>query len=329
MKDRLKRVWYFLRLVLPLLLRTRARPVLFVRPGAMGDIICTFPAALELKKRHPHSAVIYSCLPDFACLPAMAGLTTHVIAENVARISCWRFLFSAIYHFDYGDERADSASVQTIIAEFCRQHQVTTTEAHPQLQINPAVLSRVKSLLAGRGMDGRPMIVIHLGPSWPVREWPRDAWISLVQELKARGLGCIIQIGTGKHVQLGTVQDAALPDIVSWVDQLTLEESIALISQADLFMGIDSGLLHAAAAMRTPAIGIFGATSPQFRFSKDSSCSFVVSRVECQGCHHRTPRLHWMTGCPYDIRCMKTIPVEEVLQAVLSKLSGNQIVARK
>jgi hypothetical protein len=48
----------------------------------------------------------------------------------------------------------------------------------------------------------------------------------------------------------------------------------------------------------------------------------VVADVECAGCYHRLPRLHWVTGCPYDIRCMKTLPVEAVVQACLVKLSS-------
>jgi hypothetical protein len=47
--------------------------------------------------------------------------------------------------------------------------------------------------------------------------------------------------------------------------------------------------------------------------------SLVVSQVECAGCYHRLPRLHWETGCPYDIKCMKTIRVDEVLQASLKE----------
>jgi hypothetical protein len=48
--------------------------------------------------------------------------------------------------------------------------------------------------------------------------------------------------------------------------------------------------------------------------------NFVVSDVECQGCYHRLPRLHWVTGCPHDIKCMKTLPVDAVLNACLERL---------
>ncbi len=106
-------------------------------------------------------------------------------------------------------------------------------------------------------------------------------------------------------------------------DKTTLCPPAAAISMARLFIGIDSGLLHMAASTRTPSVGIFGMTLPQFRFSESFRNCFVVSRVECVGCEHRKPRLHWVTGCPYEIRCMKTLGAGEVFEMCLAKLGEN------
>jgi ADP-heptose:LPS heptosyltransferase len=124
----------------------------------------------------------------------------------------------------------------------------------------------------------------------------------------------------GHYSTFGQVKVEPIPGAVSLVDELSLEEAFAVISLAKLHVGIDSGLLHIAAAVGVPAVGIFGMTSPQFRFSRAYIKSFVVSRVECQGCYHRQPRVDWVTNCPYDIRCMKTIEVDEVLHACLPQL---------
>jgi len=112
------------------------------------------------------------------------------------------------------------------------------------------------------------------------------------------------------------------------LDAFTVEECIAAIAQAKIFIGIDSGLLHIAASTRTPAVGIFGMTLPEYRFSEQFRKNFVVNRVECAGCEHRKPRLHWVTGCPYDIRCMKGVRVEDVLRACLAKLKPELVVGR-
>src|SRR6266705_7169834 len=68
---------YVATVVLPLILRTGRRPVIFSKYSGIGDIVCTFPTALELKKRHPGAVFIYNCHPDFTCLPRLADVTAR------------------------------------------------------------------------------------------------------------------------------------------------------------------------------------------------------------------------------------------------------------
>ena len=288
----------------------------------MGDIICTFPAVRALQKRHPGAAFIYSCLPDFACLPAIGGITRRTTSISFGRTTRWAFLFAKVYHFSYGDERPGETCTETLIEEFCRQHDVPVTNVHPRLEARPAALARARALLAELGLAAGPHVFLHLGPSWPVREWPPASWSQLASELESRGFRNLIRVGVDQHVEMGATSGVEIPKTLSLVNRLSIEETVALISLGALFVGIDSGLLHIAASTRTPAVGLFGATSPQFRFAPSVRRSFVVSDVECQGCHHRLPRLHWQTGCPYEIRCMKTLPVGRVVEACLALLEA-------
>jgi len=334
-KDRTKEHWSALRflagVVVPIILRSGKRPVLFFRFVGIGDVICTFPAVEELKKRHPDHVYIYSCYPQFVCLPRMGGITSEIVSVQINIINIleayWSFLFTKIYTFlqidDPGYKSVGTTLNQiSVIEEFGRQHHVGVSDSHPRLEVEPSVLARVKSLLEKQGSCQGPLIVIHCGPSWRVREFPHESWATLIESLRIRGLSNIVQLGTSDHSCLGAVGSMIFPDIVSLVDQLTLEESIALISLSDLFIGIDSGLLHVAASLRIPGVGIFGATSPRYRFSKTSSCTFVMSDIACQGCHHREPRLHWESGCPFDVACMRTLRAESVLEECLSRLTS-------
>jgi hypothetical protein len=52
---------------------------------------------------------------------------------------------------------------------------------------------------------------------------------------------------------------------------LSLAKSLALVGSADVFLGVDSGMLHAADLFRVPAVGLFGPTNPDrwgCRFTK-------------------------------------------------------------
>ena len=314
--------WYVLTVVLPVILRTGRRPVIFSRFAGMGDIICTFPAALELKKRHPGATFIYNCAASFACLPALGNVTTRVTTQpHIGLVGYWyRALLAGYYNFGSDDDDPAADHKEFCVTSFARRQGVEVRAEHPYLQIDRAVLADVKGRL-GKIAPG-PLILIHAGPTWPVKQWPEEAWCALVRELKARGFENIFQLGAGlkDYSQLGASESGRVAGTVSLIGKLTLEESLALIAQADLLVGIDSGLLHAAVSFRVPAVGIWGATSPKFLFAKSESRHFVISTVECQGCHHRVPRLHWTTGCPHDICCLKEISVAAVLRACLENL---------
>jgi ADP-heptose:LPS heptosyltransferase len=208
-----------------------------------------------------------------------------------------------------------------MVAEFCRQFDLPILEEHPDLTINPEAQQRALAILTEKQLDPAALILIHPGPSWPVREWPQEKWAQLLEELRQRGFTNIGQLGVSRYMNFGKVEVPVIPGAISLLDAFHIEECIAAIAQAKLFIGIDSGLLHIAASMRTPAVGVFGMTLPEYRFSRKYRQSFVTNRVPCAGCEHRKPRLHWVTGCPYDIKCMHTLEVENVLQACLAQLS--------
>jgi len=321
----LKALGFVLRVILPCLIRTGRRPVIFSRYAGLGDIICTIPAARELMKRHPGSPFIYNCHADSAAIPRMAGIAERVTSlKHVGLIGHWySFLLGGFYHFAHGDDRPDDGCHELLVTEFCRQFDVPLAYEHPELPVAPEVRARVIERLAEANLSLEKLILIHPGPSWPVREWPIEKWADLVTRLKGLGYSDIGQLGVARYLNFGKVDVASVPGTVSLVNAFSVEECIAAISMARLFIGIDSGLLHMAASARTPSVGIFGMTLPQFRFSESFRNCFVVSRVECVGCEHRKPRLHWVTGCPYEIRCMKTLAADDLFEMCLAKLGEN------
>lgn len=52
------------------------------------------------------------------------------------------------------------------------------------------------------------------------------------------------------------------PRVADFVGQLDLRGSLAMVSQADLFVGNDTALRHAAVALGVPSVALFGPTNP-------------------------------------------------------------------
>lgn len=320
----LEALWAVLTVILPIIVRTRSRPVVFSKYSGIGDIICTFPAVLKLMQRHPGAACLYNCHPDYACLLPMAGIPTRVMSFPHAGLLRHRYgwLFSAFYEFPCADEKPDDFCREYVVREYADAHGVRVEDAHPRLRIAAEVQSKVDSVLRAAAKEARgPAILIYCGPTWPVRAWPADSWKALVSELQRHGYANIFQIGVDHHFSpTSTSPLTEIPGAVSLINRFSLEETAAAIAASDLLVAVDSGMLHFAAAFQTACVGIFGSTSPQMRLPSEDTQHCVVSKVACQGCHHRIPRIHWETGCPHDAQCMKMIPVAEVLGACLRLL---------
>lgn len=216
----------------------------------------------------------------------------------------------------HGDPMLGNSTIE----QFCLQFNILPTDEHPHLKMQPGILEEAKKILRKKQIDPASFITIHVGPSLPVKEWPNENWIKLVALLRNEGFANIIQVGTGHYVKFGRVAVEAVPGAVSLMNELSVEESLAVIALARLHVGIDSGPLHIAAMVGTPAVGLFGMTSPQLLFSKTIRRHFVVSQVACQGCGHYLAATPYSTDCPQHIQCMKEISPEEVLRACLAFL---------
>ena len=96
-----------------------------------------------------------------------------------------------------------------------------------------------------------------------------------------------------------------------------LRNAILALAAAKAAVSNDSGLLHVAAALGTPAIGIFGPTSPWHWAPLNPLAAVIETRTEvpCRPCHKPTCRLHHH-------RCMRDIPAAQVLEAVEQALAA-------
>ena len=87
-----------------------------------------------------------------------------------------------------------------------------------------------------------------------------------------------------------------------------LRNAILALACADLAVSNDSGLLHVAAALGTPTIGIFGPTSPWHWAPLNPLAGVVQADIEldCRPCHKPVCRLGHH-------RCMREIPPGQVM----------------
>jgi glycosyltransferase involved in cell wall biosynthesis/ADP-heptose:LPS heptosyltransferase len=171
-------------------------------------------------------------------------------------------------------------------------------------------------------------IGIHMGASGTVhmqkKKWPAKHWARLLDRLPD-SVPVVLCGGPGEEADadelLGLLEERTPSSILSRVGKLSLAETAGVISACRLFLSNDSGLMHMASAVGTPAIGIFGPTLPsKNRPWGDPRFNRVVRRqIECSPCY---PDNDVLMACPAQ-RCLEEVSPEQVwgeIQAVLREL---------
>jgi heptosyltransferase-3 len=129
---------------------------------------------------------------------------------------------------------------------------------------DPRELSDVRERTGRSGVsEARPLVVVHPGSGGFRKIWPHSRWRLLLQWLCERGdLQILIVVGPADEKIRPFAREVGTAGGVSVVDTLELPALAALLSDADLYIGSDSGVTHLAASMGTPAVAIFGPTDP-------------------------------------------------------------------
>lgn len=296
--------------------------VVLVRTGGLGDLICALASVPGLKDRYPNSWLVVICPPGCRRLAASSGLSDasdddpwgffHVFVNRMCSPSRY-------YHPVLPDE-CDPPRPQLLhlADEFASALRVVPDPASVRVTASKRVRRRMRRRLREINPHHYPLVVLHPGPSWPVREWPAPRWNELADLISAKTSAVMIKIGTDLDSSGQVRPGSPIPGVVDWVNKLDVLEITALLQEASAFVGINSGPLHIAATLGVPAVALFGAISGKLRLHPHTRAVIVTGDVGCLGCNH-TPAgaRHWRTGCPHDIACMQQIDAETVFAALV------------
>jgi heptosyltransferase II len=159
----------------------------------------------------------------------------------------------------------------------------------------------------GLAMDDRPPAVLAPGAVGPSKRWPFFG--TLAASLARAGFAVWVVGGPGEAMLAAEIAGHA-PETRDLTGS-DLRNAILALAAAAVVVSNDSGLLHVAAAIGTPAIGVFGPTSP-WHWAPLNPLAAVIetaTTVPCRPCHKPTCRLQHH-------RCMRDIAAEQVVAAV-------------
>ena len=96
----------------------------------------------------------------------------------------------------------------------------------------------------------------------PTRQWPAENFLQLCDLLHERFNSFIYLFGNNEELDVLEAISKSVKSNVKTVVGLPLHKVSALIQRMDCFAANDSGLMHMAAAVGVPTLGIFGPTNP-------------------------------------------------------------------
>jgi heptosyltransferase II len=158
--------------------------------------------------------------------------------------------------------------------------------------------------------DQRIEVALAPGAVGPSKRWSAGSYAELGRRLTAAGHRVWVVGGPGEQ-PLAAQITAAAPGEIRDLTGPDLRNAILALAAAQVAVSNDSGLLHVAAALGTPAIGIFGPTSPA-QWAPLNPLAAVIeapTALACRPCHQPVCR-------PGHHLCMRDIAVEQVLAAI-------------
>lgn len=136
-----------------------------------------------------------------------------------------------------------------------------------------------------------------------VKEWSRENFVQVIEDLKTRGYDIYFAGVEAEKAYYDGFEGHNL------CGKLSFDELIALVKNMDLVFGIDSGFCHLASAFGVRTLTLYGPSSVrQWGLLGTDSMSFSLN-LECSPC--KKPK-----KCPKDFACMKNITPKMVIEAL-------------
>jgi heptosyltransferase-1 len=176
-------------------------------------------------------------------------------------------------------------------------------EFRPRLPLTAAAQQQARALVG----DRRPYAVLCPFTTRPQKHWFPEHWIDLALRLEHAGLTPVMLGGPGDRSAADDIHHGA-PAIVNLVGRTGLPEAAAVIADAAVLVGVDTGLTHMASGLGVPALALFGSTRPYLDTGVER-VRVLYHALPCSPC-----RRHPTCNGRYD--CMRAHTPADVFEAL-------------
>lgn len=164
-------------------------------------------------------------------------------------------------------------------------------------------------------------ILIQAYSRFPQKNWLDEYWVKVVKYLSNQCKAQVFYAGGSKDsyeaIDFG-IYDSIEIEPINLCGKLSILETASLIKKMDLVIGIDSGLIHMAAALNIPSILLHGPTSLKRWQPRSENCKVLSRKFSCSPCLLQKGAKKY---CKHKIpECMEFLTPDIVIKTINDKL---------
>lgn len=110
-------------------------------------------------------------------------------------------------------------------------------------------------------LPGGPFAVLLHATSRASKLWPEADWIALGRHLNGQGIACVLPWGSPEEEARSRRLGENIPHAVV-PPAMALDQAAALLSRARAVIGVDTGLVHLAAALKVAVVALYCGSDP-------------------------------------------------------------------
>jgi heptosyltransferase-2 len=121
---------------------------------------------------------------------------------------------------------------------------------------------------------GRPALALYTADIENFRSWPIERFISVARDHHDRGWAIWIVGGPRERAGAAKIR-AAIPEAIDFTSTPSIADAMCQIAASTMFLGVDGGISHAAAALNVPCALIYGLNRPYVHGPVNSHVRFI------------------------------------------------------
>lgn len=215
-------------------LLSRRRHILLELRWRLGDELMALPVLAALRQEYPRDNV--TLLTNY---PELMQAAQVADAYNIAPEHVDRYI-----NLRSGPRLVERRAHYTHLAGIPRPAGEVELDLGP-----PKGIASILPVGPGKA------VVLAPGAGWPNKRWPRERWRDLAEALDQTG---------HRVVSLGLPGEDIEGEHLHLCGETSIMEAAQVLAWADAVVCCDSGLMHLAVTVGTPALALFGPTDPAF-----------------------------------------------------------------